>query len=188
MEDFVEHLVCDADTRVLALVVEQFRFPGRFLQSAGRARDAGKFIVLLHPGSSNAARASAATHTGAMAGNYDVMRTLVRHAGVIHVESLEELVDVTQILVRSSELPRAGAAVFTESGAFKALTLDLCERIGLELPGLSAGAEQALRAALPPFIPPSNPLDLTAQGLVDPSLYRRTLPAVLARVYRPRAR
>jgi acyl-CoA synthetase (NDP forming) len=114
-----------------------------------------------------------------MAGNYDVMRTLVRHAGVMQVESLEELVDVTQILVRSKELPRAGAAVFTESGAFKALTLDLCERIGLELPGLSAGAELALRAALPPFIPPSNPLDLTAQGLVDPSLYRRTLPAVL---------
>jgi acetate---CoA ligase (ADP-forming) len=179
VEDFVEHLVCDADTRVLALVVEQFRYPGRFLQCARRARDAGKFIVLLHPGSSSAARASAATHTGAMVGNYDVMRTIVRHTGAIHVESLEELVDVTQILVRSKELPRAGAAVFTESGAFKALTLDLCERIGLELPGLSAGAEQALRAALPSFIPPSNPLDLTAQGLVDPSLYRRTLPAVL---------
>jgi len=92
---------------------------------------------------------------------------------------LGRLVDVTQILVRSNELSRAGAAVFTESGAFKALTLDLCERIGLELPGLSAGTEQALRAALPPFIPPSNPLDLTAQGLVDPSLYRRTLPTVL---------
>lgn len=179
VEDFVEHLIADADTRVLALVVEQFRHPRRFLQCARRARDAGKFIVLLHPGSSRAARASAVTHTGAMAGDYEVMRTLVRHAGVIHVESLEELVDVTQILVRSSEMPRAGAAVFTESGAFKALTLDLCERIGLELPGLSDGAEQALRAALPSFIPPSNPLDLTAQGLVDPSLYRRTLPAVL---------
>jgi acyl-CoA synthetase (NDP forming) len=57
VEDFVEHLVGDADTRVLALVVEQFRFPMRFLQCAGRARDAGKFIVLLHPGSSSAARA-----------------------------------------------------------------------------------------------------------------------------------
>lgn len=179
VEDFVEHLAGHAETRVLALVVEQFRHPRRFLQCARRARDAGKFIVLLHPGSSSAARASAATHTGAMAGDYEVMRTLVRHAGVIHVESLEELVDVTQILFRLNELPRAGAAVFTESGAFKALTLDHCERIGLELPGLSAQAERALRAALPPFIPPSNPLDLTAQGLVDPSLYRRTLPAVL---------
>jgi acyl-CoA synthetase (NDP forming) len=49
----------------------------------------------------------------------------------------------------------------------------------LKLPALSSSAERALREALPAFIPPSNPLDLTAQGLVDPGLYRRTLPAVL---------
>ena len=107
------------------------------------------------------------------------MHTLVTHAGVIHVQSLEELVDVSQILFRIRELPRKGAAMFTESGAFKALTLDLCEQIGLELPSLSPAAELALREALPAFIPPSNPLDLTAHGLVDPGLYRRTLPAVL---------
>ena len=124
-------------------------------------------------------RASAATHTGAIAGDYEVMHTLVTHAGVIHVESLEELVDVAQILVRCEDLPSGGAAVFTESGAFKALALDLCEAIGLSLPALSPRCGVALRQALPAFIPPSNPLDLTAQGLVDPDLYRRTLPPIL---------
>jgi len=179
VEDFVEHFVGDKTTRVLALVVEQFRQPKRFVSLARRARQAGQFVVLLHPGRSKAARASAATHTGAIAGDYEVMRTLVKQAGVILVESIEELVDVTQILVRCRELPNGGAAVFTESGAFKALTLDLCERIGLDLPPLSAKSEGALRQALPAFIPPSNPLDLTAQGLVDPDLYRRTLPPIL---------
>ena len=110
--------------------------------------------MLLHPGRSKAARASAATHTGAIAGDYETMRALVKYAGVIQVESIEELVDVTQILVRCRELPSRGAAVFTESGAFKALALDLCERIGLHLPALSAKSEGALRQALPPFIPP----------------------------------
>jgi acyl-CoA synthetase (NDP forming) len=179
IEDFLEYLLDDASTRVFALVVEQFRQPRRFLQLAKRARAAGKIIVLLHPGRSQAARASAATHTGAITGSYDVMHTLVTNAGVIHVDSMEELVDVTQILVLCKSLPQGGAAVFTESGAFKALTLDLCERVGLDLPKLSPQAESALRLALPAFIPPSNPLDLTAQGLVDPTLYRRTLPAVL---------
>lgn len=179
IEDYVEHLIEDNATRVLALVVEQFRNPKRFLELARRAREAGKFIVLLHPGRSTAARVSAATHTGAIAGDYQVMHTLVTHAGVIHVESMEELADVTQILVRCRELPSGGAAIFTESGAFKALTLDLCESIGLPLPPFSPAAERALREALPPFIPVSNPLDLTAQGLVDPGLYRRTLPPVL---------
>ena len=179
VEDFLEHLIGDGVTRVFALVVEQFRQPKRFMELAHRARRAGQFLVLLHPGRSKAARESAATHTGAIAGDYDAMHTLVTHAGVIHVESMEELVDVTQILVRSHQLPRAGSAIFTESGAFKALALDLCDRVDLNLPALSPQAERALREALPAFIPPSNPLDLTAQGLVDPDLYRRTLPAVL---------
>lgn len=180
VEDFIEHLIGDPKTRVFALVVEHFRQPKRFLELARRARQAGKSIVLLHPGRSGAARVSAATHTGAIAGDYDAMHTLVAHAGVIHVESLEELVDVTQILVRCRELPTAGAAVFTESGAFKALALDLCERVQLDVPAHSAATESELREALPPFIPISNPLDLTAQGLVDPDLYRRTLPPILS--------
>jgi acyl-CoA synthetase (NDP forming) len=179
VEDFLEHLIGDETTRVFALVVEQLRQPKRFLELARRVRAAGKFIVLLHPGRSKAAQESAATHTGALAGDYEVMHTLVTRAGVIHVASMEELVDVSQILVRCPELPRGGPAIFTESGAFKALALDLCERVSLKLPALSPAAEHALRQALPAFIPPSNPLDLTAQGLVDPGLYRRTLPAVL---------
>ena len=179
VEDFLEHLISDETTRVFTLVVEQFRQPRRFLELARRARASGKFIVLLHPGRSKAAQESAATHTGALAGDYGVMHTLVTRAGVIHVESMEELVDVSQILARCPHLPTGGPAIFTESGAFKALALDLCEQVSLRLPALSASAERALRQALPAFIPPSNPLDLTAQGLVDPGLYRRTLPAVL---------
>jgi acyl-CoA synthetase (NDP forming) len=92
---------------------------------------------------------------------------------------MEELVDVVQILVRCTELPKGGAAVFTESGAFKAQALDLCDALGLKLPDLSESCAASLRQALPPFIPPSNPLDITAQGLVDPDLYRRTLPPIL---------
>ena len=179
VEDYLEHLIGDAGTRVMALIVEQFRQPKRFLELARRAQDKGKFIVLLHPGKSSAARASATTHTGAIAGDYDVMHTLVTHAGAIHADSLEEFADVAQILVRMRELPHKGAAVFAESGAFKAIALDLCESAGLDLPSLPAGAERALREELPAFIPPSNPLDTTAQALIDPTLYRRTLPAFL---------
>jgi acyl-CoA synthetase (NDP forming) len=49
----------------------------------------------------------------------------------------------------------------------------------LGLPALSDSCAFELRKALPAFIPPSNPLDLTAQGLVDPDLYRHTLPPFL---------
>ncbi|MEG3168049.1 acetate--CoA ligase family protein [Sphingomonas sp. LB3N6] len=180
VEDYVEFLLDDPDTRAIAMIVEQFRKPARFLALAARARALGKPIVLLHPGRSSAARESAATHTGAMAGDYQVMRTKVERVGVLLVNGLEELGDVVDIAIRCGPLPAGGTAVLTESGAFKALTLDLCETLGLALPAPAPETEAALRATIPDFIPVSNPMDLTAQALVDPDLYRRTMQPLLA--------
>jgi acyl-CoA synthetase (NDP forming) len=180
VEDYIEYLVDTPHTQVIGMIVEQFRQPERFLAVAGRMRAAGKTIVLLHPGKSSAARESAATHTGAMAGDWQLMKTKVERAGVVLVDSLEELGDTIEIALRAKPVGRGGTAVLTESGAFKALTLDLAEAIGLDLPPVAADTEARLRAAIPDFIPVSNPMDLTAQALVDPDLYRRTLEPILA--------
>jgi acetate---CoA ligase (ADP-forming) len=180
VEDYLEYLLEDSHTQVIALVVEQFRQPGRFLRLARSAQKKGKALVLLHPGKSRAARESAATHTGALAGDYAVMRSRVGREGVLLAESLEEFVDVLDVMMRCPVRPSGGVGVLTESGAFKALTLDLCEEIGLSLPMLTDASAASLRAALPEFVPVSNPVDLTAQGLSDPGLYRLALAALLA--------
>ncbi|WP_373791950.1 CoA-binding protein, partial [Delftia acidovorans] len=80
-EDYVDFLLEQPSTRVVAMIVEQFRQPARILAAVARARSLGKSVVLLHPGKSSAARASAATHTGAMAGDYALMRTKLERAG-----------------------------------------------------------------------------------------------------------
>ena len=178
VEDYVDYLLNDTSTQVIAMIVEQFRKPARFLAAARRARDLGKTIVLLHPGKSSAARESAATHTGAMAGDYQLMRVKVERAGVIFAETLEELGDIAEIALRCPTIPAGGTAVLGESGAFKALTLDLAEALDLDLPAVDDASAPALRAALPDFVGVSNPLDLTAQGLVEPDLYYRTLAAL----------
>jgi acetate---CoA ligase (ADP-forming) len=180
VEDFVDYLIADPKTRIIAMIVEQFRDPPRFLALVAKARAVGKLVVLLHPGKSSAARESAATHTGAMAGDYKLMRAKVERAGVIMAETLEELGDISEIAFRCPSLPSGGTAVLGESGCFKALMLDLGEELGLNLPVLSDTNAPALRAALPDFVPVSNPLDLTAQGLVDPDMYTRTLAALFA--------
>ena len=179
VEDYVDWLIDDPATSVIAMIVEQFRQPARFLAAAARAAAAGKPIVLLHPGTSSAARESAATHTGAMAGDHALMRAKVARAGVILVDTLQELGDVSELLVRCPALPRREVAVLGESGAFKAMVLDQAERLGLPLAVLDNANAPALRAALPPFVPVSNPLDLTAQGLSQPSLYTQVLGALL---------
>ena len=178
VEDYVDWLVDEPNTPVIAMIVEQFRHPRRFLAAAARVRAAGKRIVLLHPGKSSAARESAATHTGAMAGDYPLMRAKVERAGVVFAETLEELGDIAEILVRCAPLTRPELAVLGESGAFKALTLDLAEELQLPLAPLGDADSPALREALPPFVPVSNPLDITAQGLSQPSIYTRSLQAL----------
>jgi len=179
VEDYLAHLVASSETAVIAMVVEHFRRPASFLAAARAARAAGKTIVLLHPGSSDAGAASAATHTGAMAGSYAVMKVHAAAAGVIVVDSLEALGDVTEIAVRFAELPRGGVGIVAESGALKAMLLDLSEAVALRLPPLGDADSPALRAALPAFVPVSNPTDITAQGLIDPGLYGRTIAALL---------
>lgn len=179
VEDYVDWLVDQDDTHVIAMIVEQFRKPQAFLAAARRAKAAGKPVVLLHPGKSSAARESAATHTGAMAGDYKLMRVMVARAGVIFAETLEELGDIAEIAVRCAALPSGKTAVLGESGAFKALTLDLAEELDLPLADLHDEDSPLLRAALPPFVPVSNPLDITAQGLSEPAIYTRCVEALL---------
>lgn len=177
-EDYVEFLLEDENTAVIVMMIEHFRHPRRMMAAAERARALGKTVVLLHPGTSDAARASAATHTGAMAGDHQVMRTKLTRAGVVFAETLEELGDIAEIAIRCPELPAPGLAILGESGAFKALSLDLAESLGLLLPEVDEQSAPTLRAAMPSFVAVSNPLDLTAQGLVEPALYERVLKAL----------
>ena len=177
-EDYFDYLIDDPDTQVIGVVAEQLRQPRRFQALARRARAAGKPVVLLHPGRSAAARESAATHTGAMAGDHQVMRVLAARAGVIVCHDLEEYGDVLELAVRYGTL-RPGTAIFAESGAFKALALDTAEEVGLDLPPFTDASCPALRAAMPDFVAVSNPVDLTAQGLVEPELYGRAFAALL---------
>jgi acyl-CoA synthetase (NDP forming) len=179
VEDFLGTVLDDPETVAIGMIVEHFRQPARFLDCARKARDAGKHIVLLHPGSSAAGAASAATHTGALAGDHAVMRTHCQHAGVILVDTLEELGDVVEIVARAKAPLHGGVGVLGESGALKAMLLDQAERHGLILPALTDADSPLLRAALPPFVPVSNPLDMTAQALVDPGLYGRAIEALV---------
>jgi acetate---CoA ligase (ADP-forming) len=175
-EDFLEEFIGDPHTHVIAMLMEQIRRPARFLELAMKARDAGKFVVLHHLGRSAAGKEAAKTHTGALSGDYEVMAAQVVARGVCLVDSLELLIDVPELLIRLRNTGSpGGTVVVAESGAFKGMALDFCETVGLDLPRLSPATSGALATELPVFSPPSNPLDLTAQALIDPGLYGRVL-------------
>jgi len=179
VEDYVNWLVDDEDTHVIAMYVESLRRPKAFIEAARRARAAGKPIIMLHPGKSNKAQESAATHTGAMAGDYALMKAKLAREGVIFADTLEELEDITEIALRCPALPGANMAVLGESGALRGLAFDIAEDIGLDLIDLNDENSPALRAVLPDFVPVSNPTDITAIGLSEPEIYTKVLTALL---------
>ena len=179
-EHFLEFLIDDDATEVIVLFMEQVRDPTLFLALAARARERRKPIVLMHPGRSARAQESARTHTGAMVGNHAVMTALVAHEAIVLVETLEELLDTAEILARFAAPPVKGAAVMTNSGAFKGYALDFTETLGLELPALSAANAKAIRKILPPFAAIENPVDTTAQTVRDPSILGSTAAQLLA--------
>ncbi|HEV8015549.1 MAG TPA: acetate--CoA ligase family protein [Stellaceae bacterium] len=180
LEDYAGYLLEEKTTQVVACFAEQIRKPQRFLEVAARARALGKPIVLLHSGRSAAAQESAKSHTGALVGDYAVMQTVLAHHAVLQVESLEELVDVCELMMRFPTPPTEGCAMVTDSGAVKGMTLDLCDALGLDLPPLTPALAAQLQAELPDFVGASNPLDLTAQAITHPEMYERTMTPLLA--------
>ncbi len=179
-EDFVSFLVDDEFTRVIVLFMEQVRDPRRFLALVGEARRRHKPVVLMHPGRSARAQSSARTHTGAMADNHAVMSALLRREAVVLVETLDELIDAAEMLARFEKAPGKGAALMTNSGAFKGYALDFAETLGLDLPELSPAMAEAIKKILPPFAAIENPVDVTAQSIRDATILGRTAAQLLA--------
>jgi acyl-CoA synthetase (NDP forming) len=177
--DFLDLLIDDKTTRVIAIIAEEIREPRRFLSQAARAHAAGKSLLLLHPGRSEKAREAARSHTGAIATDFALMQTLVEREGVILLETLEEVADVGETLLRAPAPRNGGVAILTDSGAFKGMAADFCEKAGLRLATFSVETTAKLTARLPAFASSSNPVDVTAQGLSDPAIYGDCAEALL---------
>jgi len=178
-EDIIEGLLDDPAVQLFSVFVEQIRHPKLFLKLAAGARRRGKPIVLMHPGRSARSREAAKSHTGALAGDHAVMRTFVVSEGVVLVESLDELFDVSRLLTRYPRPAAGGAGIMSNSGAIRGFALDFCERIDLPLPELVAATCAELKGVLPDFATIDNPLDITAQGMQKPSLFGDAAQALL---------
>ncbi len=173
LADYLEHFVDDPATTTIGLIVEGVRAPERVRAAFARAARARKPIVAIKIGSSALASASAATHTGAIAGSADLFAALCEQYGAVLVEDIDELCETLQLFskarrsIDAAREPR-GAAAIEISGGGKGLICDLADRRGLSLPQPRDGS--------------SNPVDLVLSWEVPQSLelHARTLEALAA--------
>jgi acetate---CoA ligase (ADP-forming) len=160
--DFIEYLADDAATSVLVVYTEEVQRPRQFLAAIRRCRDAGKPVILMIPGRSAKSRAAALSHTGALVGDYATIQTQAEDAGAILVGTMDEMMDLAELLVRYPKPPVKGPGVLTASGAFVGLANDMAEELGLDFPQVEPATLQIFKDTLPAYGNYGNPLDVTA--------------------------
>lgn len=168
--DAIEWLAHRSEAKAIALFLETVREPERFLQAVEAANAAGKAIVVLKVGSSEAAAKAAQAHTGSLVGDDRVFDALCRRLGLIRVKSLEELVVTADIIGRIGKVQKPGLAMLAMSGGLCEIAVDQADVEGLSLPELSEETLQTLRETLPSYATPANPLDTTGAAMTNPQL------------------
>lgn len=165
--DVINYLIEDDQTAVIALFLEAISDPQAFAAAAARADSAGKPIVALKAGSSQAGSAAALAHTGSIAGDDAVVDAALRQYNVIRVWSIEELLATAAVLGYSGWPRGRRMGAVTASGGACDLIADRATAEGIEIPRFSEATASAIASHLPPFAEVHNPLDVTGYFLAN---------------------
>jgi len=166
--EFLEYLLHDPDTEVIALFIEGLRDGRRFLEAA-REVSRHKPIIALKAGRTAAGKRAALSHTGSLAGEAKVFVSALKQAGVILAQTSDEFFDAcTALSAYWDSLPANDAVgIVTISGGPGVIAADTCEEVGLAVPRLNGGTAEKLRGLLVSFGSPWNPVDMTANTPPD---------------------
>ena len=175
--DLLEYWRHDPRVRVVLLYLESFGNPRKFARIA-RSIAREKPVVAVKSGRSQAGSRAASSHTAALASSDVGAAALFRQAGVLRVDTLEEMFEVAAVLAHQP-LPQGNrVAVLTNAGGPAILCVDVCEAMGLAVPPLAAATQQRLREFLPGTASVTNPVDMVAAARADE--YAKALPLLLA--------
>ncbi len=179
--DGIAWLARDPATKVILCCLETCRDAPRLIAAFEEARQAGKPVIVLKIGSSEAGQAAAASHTGALAGSDAVFDAVFRRAGVWRVRSVEQLLDLghaAAVLGTDRLPPSRRVMLLTASGGFGVLLADAASAAGLELPTPAEHTQRRILDAVP-YASPRNPIDATAQMSSKPEILEQILSSLL---------
>ena len=164
--DYLDYLVDDPQTDVIALFIETIRDPEGMAAACCRAQAARKPVIALKVGRSELACRVASTHTGAIAGSDRILDAFFRRWNVVRVNTLDQLMETAILFSKFHAYPPASRRIgmSTVSGGEMGMLADIVADHGLEFPPLSEQGRQALREVLPPYTPIANPLDAWGSG------------------------
>ncbi|WBY02576.1 bifunctional acetate--CoA ligase family protein/GNAT family N-acetyltransferase [Ramlibacter tataouinensis] len=168
--DVLDYLGSEANTRAILMYAESVKAARKFM-SAARAAARNKPVIVVKSGRAPEGARAAASHTGALAGSDLVFDAAVRRAGMLRVDTLEDLFDAAETLARARRVAGERIAILTNGGGAGVLAADALSLQGGTLAELSAATLAALDAVLPATWSRGNPVDIIgdapAQRYVD---------------------
>ena len=168
--DMIWYLSEDPQTKVVGLYVEGFGDGRKFMNTAKRViKDRSKPIVVFKNGRSTRGAKQAASHTGSLGGSYGVVKGALDQAGIISVDSYEELTAALKALTWQP-VPKGGRVAMVTNGAGPIIAaIDHFERLGLQVAELTDQSKKTLQDHYPPtyVIQSGNPCDITGSANAD---------------------
>ncbi|MGH3906884.1 MAG: acetate--CoA ligase family protein [Pseudonocardiaceae bacterium] len=158
--ELLAELRADPASATLCFLLEALP-DGRVFVEQARLATPAKPVIVAKTGRSAAGARAAASHTAALAGSEAVWRGAFRQAGIVEVRSGLELLDVARALDGQPLPAGSRVAIVTNSGGTGVELADLLTEEGLSVPALSSARQEQIRAMLPAFASPVNPVDIT---------------------------
>lgn len=181
MEDYLNFLIDDSNTKVIALYLEGVKNPHKFEACLQKAMEKKKPVVILKAGRSPKGQATAASHTGSMAGSDKTYDAVFEKFGVIRADDMQDLRSTASLLATLRVLPRKPAfSAMCLSGGETAVSADTGFLHGIEYPDFSEATLKKLNDMLPDFATPRNPLDMTAALCYDADAFASGITTVMS--------
>jgi acetyltransferase len=173
--DLLDHLASDGPTRGILLYLETVEAPRKFM-SAARAAARNKPVIVVKGGRAGEGVPAAVSHTGALAGSDLVFDAATRRAGMLRVDTLQELFMAAQTLARFRDNRSQVLSILANGGGAGVMAADAAARAGVPLHELDPPLRDRLAEVLPTNRPQANPIDLLGDAPVE--RYRATLEAL----------
>src|SRR4029078_12180794 len=135
---------------VVGAAVEELKNPQKLIGLAARANARRKSLVRFQAGRSAAGRIMVQPHTGALAGNAEILAAFLRRCGIVQVERYDEFVEAVELFAIAPRDETVGSELFviSGSGGGAAIAADALHDAGAALASLHSTTKDRIRAAL----------------------------------------
>ncbi len=164
--DLLDYLASDPKTRAILLYIESIEAPRKFM-SAARAAARNKPVIVVKAGRSQQGQRAAASHTGALAGSDLVYDAAIARAGMLRVDTLQQLFLAAEVLARFRGNTAEALTILTNGGGAGVMAADAAGHMGVALAELAPATLARLDAVLPANWSRGNPVDIIGDAPVE---------------------